>query len=79
MKKITEKLSYLQDNHFSEWLSMRQKVSQEFSDKQSMFCLCGRLATGLHERSCGRLNKAITKETVKRLEPLLLNVEAKVV
>lgn len=71
MRKISEKLEYLQSNHFSEWLNTRRKVADEFSDRQSMFCLCGRLATGLHENGCRRFNDAITKEAVKRLEHLL--------
>jgi len=69
--KITEKLEYLQKNNFGEWLSTRSKVRDEFSDRQTMFCLCGRLATGLHENSCRKLNGKITTETVKRLTHLL--------
>ena len=68
---ITEKLKKLQDNHFGEWLKARQEVENEMSDKQSMFCLCGRLATGLHERSCRKFQNKITSETVKRLKHLL--------
>lgn len=69
--KIQEKLKYLQDNHFSEWLKVRQETENELSDKQSMFCLCGRLATGLHERSCSKFRNKVTSETLKKLEPLL--------
>lgn len=75
MTKLQQQLEHLQGNHFSEWLSMRRKVADEFSDRQSMFCMCGRLATGLHENGCRRLNDAITKETVKRLAHLLPRCE----
>lgn len=68
--KITEKLEYLQTNHFSEWLKTRQEVEDELSNKQSMFCLCGRLATGLHERNCKRFRNKVISETVKRLKKL---------
>lgn len=77
MRTLSAELGYLQDNYFREWLSMRGKVADEFSDKQSMFCLCGKLATGLHESGCKKLNTAITKETVKRLKHLLANQENK--
>ena len=70
--KLTEKLTKLQDNHFSEWLKTKQEVSNELSDKQSMFCLCGRLATGLHENGCRRFNNKVTTEVVKRLSHLLV-------
>ena len=70
MKK-TEKLKILQDKHFGEWLKTRQQIENELSDKQSMFCLCGRLATGLHESHCSKFRNKITSETLKRLDYLL--------
>ena len=70
--KLTDKLKLLQDNHFGEWLKTRQVVENELSDRQSMFCVCGRLATGLHESHCRRFSKAVMNETVKRLEPLII-------
>jgi len=69
--KITEKLKILQDNHFEEWFKTRQQVENELSDKQGMFCLCGRLATGLHESHCSKFRNKITSETLKRLDYLL--------
>ena len=69
------KLQHIQDNHFGEWLKMRQQVENELSDKQSMFCLCGRLATGLHESHCSRFRNKVTDETLKRLEHLMPKCE----
>jgi len=69
--KIQEKLAYIQDNHFSEWLKTRKEVEYEISDSQSMFCVCGKLATGLHESCCKKFQNKITSETLKRLEHLL--------
>ena len=69
--KITEKLKILQDNHFAEWLKMRQIIENKLSDTQGMFCLCGRLATGFHERSCSKFRNKIISETVKNLDYLL--------
>ena len=69
--KNTEKLKILQDNHFAKWLEMRQIVENEISDKQSVFCLCGRLATGLHESHCSKFCNKVTSETLKRLDYLL--------
>lgn len=71
--KIQEKLQYLQDNHLGEWIKTRQKIADEESDKQSMFCVCGKLATGLHEMYCQKLSKRITDLTLKKLSHLTTN------
>ena len=70
---MSEKIDYLQENHFSTWYATHKTVDEELSDKQSMWCMCGRLATGLHERSCRRFKNAVNSETVKRLAHLLKN------
>lgn len=49
MKQI-DKQNFLQDNHMGHWLQKLQEVENELSDKQGMFCISGRLATGMHER-----------------------------
>lgn len=70
MKKH-EKLSYLKDTHFGLFLTTRQKVFNELSDQQGVFCCCGRLATGLHESHCTKFNNKVNTETIKRLSYLL--------
>ena len=72
MKK-EEKIQYIQDNHFKEWLKTRREVEDEISNSQSMFCVCGRLATGLHESMCRKFQNKINDETVKRLSNLIKN------
>jgi len=69
--KLTEKLSFIQDNHFGEWLNVRQQVENELSDKQPMWCVCRRLATGLHESGCRKFKNKVNSETVKRLKHLI--------
>lgn len=56
------------DAHFSEWVTTRQKVEDEISDRQTMFCICGRLATGLHESSCQKLRREVDRQTLVRLK-----------
>lgn len=72
-----QKINYIYDNHFGQWLSERRKVDEELSDKQGMFCMCGRLATGLHENNCKRFQNKINNETIKRLSYLLPKNENK--
>ena len=69
--KQREKLTYLQDNHFGDWLKTRQEVENEISDKQSMFCVCGRLATGLHENNCRKFQNKVNSETIKKMSHLI--------
>lgn len=69
--KYEKKLEFIRKNNLAEWLKTRQSVEKEFSSLQPMFCVCGRLATGIHERSCRKFNDKINRETVKRLSNLL--------
>ena len=76
MKKF-EKLAYLKDNHFQLFLKTRREVFNELSDGQTMFCCCGRIATGLHESHCTKFNNKVNAETIKRLGHLLPQKEKK--
>lgn len=68
---IKQKIFYLNENNLGEWLKTIQEVENEMSDKQTMFCICGRLATGLHERGCKKFRNKVISETVKRLGSLI--------
>lgn len=72
-----QKLQALKERHFAEWFSARMAVEREMSDAQTMFCVCGRLATGMHERSCPHFRTAVNKATVKRMEHLLEKATAR--
>ena len=72
MKKW-EKLSYLKDNYFAEFLKTRQEAYNDLSYEQTIVCCCGRLATGLHERSCSLFNRKVDTETIARLKHLIPN------
>ena len=70
MKKH-EKLAYLKDADFGLFVKTRQMVFDELSDRQTMFCCCGKLATGMHEMNCTKFNNRVVAETIKRLSYLL--------
>lgn len=70
MKKH-EKLAHLKDTDFGLFVKTRQMVFDELSDQQTMFCCCGKLATGLHEMNCTKFNNKVDSETIKRLSYLL--------
>lgn len=69
--KLIEKIESLQNNHLGEWLKTRREVEDEISNKQSMLCVCRRLATGLHENMCRQFQNKVTNETVKKLKHLI--------
>ena len=66
-----DKMVLLQDKHFAAWANTRKQVFEELSGKQLTICMCGKLATGLHEQNCRTINNAVDKETVKRLSHLI--------
>lgn len=68
--KISERIEYLKTHQSSTWSSTRRKVFDELSDRQSMFCCCGKLATGLHEQNCRKFNGKVDTETANRLKDL---------
>lgn len=70
MKKH-EKLTYLKDADLGLFVKTRQIVFDELSDQQTMFCCCGKLATGMHEMNCTKFNNRVVAETIKRLSYLL--------
>ena len=47
--KEKEKIDWLKSHCFSEFASMYGKVFDDLSETQPIFCVCGKLATGIHE------------------------------
>lgn len=68
-KTQREQIVKLQENQFANGggVSTRQKVFDELSERQTMYCCCGKLATGLHERNCKKFNDKVDIETLKHL------------
>lgn len=65
--KFEEKMELIRNEHFALWLKTRQEMFDKLSYEQSMFCVCGRLATGMHEMNCRKFNKKVDQETVKKI------------
>ena len=70
MKKF-EKIAYLKENYMSLWLMTRRQNFINFSDRQKIFCCCGRLATGNHENNCKKFNEKVNSATIKDLSYLI--------
>lgn len=69
--KREDKIEWLKTHFFADFTVTRERVFNELSDMQPMFCICGGLATGLHERNCRKFQKAVDNETLQRLSHLL--------
>ena len=70
-KKQKEIMGVLIDKHFTEWVNTRMRVEHELSKAQTMFCCCGQLATGLHERMCAKFRNKVNAATVQELRHLV--------
>lgn len=70
MKKppFKERLQWFIEHDFSNWLKFRQKAEDEMSQLCNVFCFCGRLCTGMHERSCRKFRDKVEKRAVQLLE-----------
>lgn len=75
--KNWEKIAYLKDVDFDLYYSTRKKIENEMSDRQQLFCVCGCLATGLHERYCTRFQNKVDSAVIKELRHLLPNNKTK--
>lgn len=73
MKK-EDKLRILRERTPVLFVRTRHQVERELSEAQSMWCICGRLATGLHESNCRRFQKLVDTKTLERLNYLLLQI-----
>lgn len=65
--KFEEKKELIMKKNFGLWLKIRRETFDRLSDGQSVCCVCGRLATGLHEMSCKKFNDKVDRETVKKI------------
>lgn len=70
-KQINGVSDWLKTHFFAEYIGTRCRVFNELSDKQLMFCVCGKLATGLHENRCSKFNRVVDIETINRMRERL--------
>lgn len=70
MKKY-EKLAYLILNHFDLFTETFLQAFNELSEKQEVFCCCGRVTSYVHEVHCKIFQAKVEDATIKRLSHLL--------
>lgn len=69
--ELDEKLKYLLDNYPNEYRKARVEATDIVNAKYPFFCPCGKIATGLHTRTCTHFIKQVDKEVVNILKNLL--------
>lgn len=67
------KICYLADKYTGEWIIERRRQEEKLSESQLLTCVCGRLATGLHESHCRKFQTQVDLMTMRVLEHLLLS------
>ena len=69
-KESIDRMIYLQANYFIEWKKSFQEAENELSSEQTIKCVCGRLATGMHELNCSKFKNKVNNYTLKKLKHL---------
>lgn len=70
MKKC-EKLTYLIFNHFDLFVETFLQAFNDLSERQEIFCCCGRVSSYVHEVHCKKFQAKVENETINRLSHLL--------
>ena len=68
--KKAEKLAFLQKYALKDWIKARREADEEVSKEHEMFCVCGKLCTGLHEGSCQRFRNKVDSRAINKLKHL---------
>ncbi len=68
--KKTERIAFLQKYAMEDWIKARKEADDEISDEHSMWCVCGKLCTGLHESSCKKFRDKVDGRAVMKLKHL---------
>lgn len=64
----SDRIAKVQNENPVKWSLTYNRVFDEMSERQQLFCCCGKLATGLHESRCRKFQDRVRKETLRRLE-----------
>ena len=72
-----ERIEFLQKYAMSDWLKARQEADNEISKECEMWCVCGKLCTGLHETYCQRFKSKVDGRAVEKLKHLWKDKQVK--
>lgn len=68
-----EKLAYLIFNHYDLFMETYLQSFNDLSEKQLVFCCCGRITSYVHEVHCKIFQAKVEDTTIERLSHLLPN------
>ena len=71
MKRLIKRTTSIQRVDWKEWIMARDGEFARLSDMQSMWCCCGKLATGLHEQRCKQFQNMVDLATIEKLKHLI--------
>lgn len=70
-----QKILWLKKMHTMAWMQTWNDAFDELSSMQTIFCVCGKVASGWHERNCKKFREKVDGEVVNRLEHLITKEE----
>lgn len=71
-----QKEAYLRHYHGNLFQKKKNEIEAQMDDEHQMFCLCGKLATGLHTMYCNKWKNHLTTHTLQALKERLPKLEA---
>lgn len=69
--KMQEKIDWLKTHFFADWMGTHIEAEHQVSNEHPMFCVCGKLSTGLHELRCTKFKKAVDLRCVELMKDKL--------
>lgn len=70
-----QKELYLNHYHWRYYQDKKSEIEGQMDDEYPIFCICGKLATGLHTMSCRRWRNHLTMHTVQTMKDMLPKLE----
>lgn len=67
-QKLQAELERVQGLDLKLWITVREQANEEVSKEHSMFCVCGKLCTGLHESYCRKFKEKVWRRAIKKFD-----------
>ena len=66
--KLNRDVQFLVENYKDDWYKIYTKEFRKLDEECSMFCVCGKLATGFHVDRCTKFRNEVYRRTVAQLK-----------
>lgn len=70
-----KKLEILWQEHHDAYCKAREEAISKMDELTPMFCVCGKLATGLHTNNCRKFQSKVDDLVIAKIGNLIKNIE----